>query len=316
MHSYLPSMKQEPRTLRGFTLVELLVVITIIGILIALLLPAVQAAREAARRMQSMNNLKQIGLAMVTYEQTWKAYPYIRTKWDAYGANWAFGLLPFMEQQAVFDSLVENKKVWEPENSIAMRTPISAYINPSRRGADDRSPFDNANNVGPPGMEGQKLAACGDYAANRGWYNPSDAPYAGTCAQPFRPKYSGPFSVWTGYAPTVFTNVNSAMVTDGLSNTIAVGDKWLATKDIGTVVYDSAFFAVDQANTYERGAESGFPIGNDVTSADIFGSPTGNSAAFVFLDGHVSAIDYSTPVSVLKNLCAVGDGNVVSGGEY
>ncbi len=63
---------------RGFTLVELLVVITIIGILIALLLPAVQAAREAARRAQCVNQMKQIGLAMHNYVPTWNAFPWMR----------------------------------------------------------------------------------------------------------------------------------------------------------------------------------------------------------------------------------------------
>src|SRR5881396_964674 len=101
---------------RGFTLVELLVVIAIIGILVALLLPAVQAAREAARRSQCGNNLKQIGLAMHNYEDTWKVFPPARVGCDGSNtyqctgantipANQGLGalaaILPFAELQTV-----------------------------------------------------------------------------------------------------------------------------------------------------------------------------------------------------------------------
>ena len=97
------------RNRRGFTLVELLVVIAIIGILVALLLPAIQAAREAARRTQCVNNLKQIGLALQNYHDTHRNFPYgsfnLREVWPSTGSNWRALILPFMEQGTVHEQL-------------------------------------------------------------------------------------------------------------------------------------------------------------------------------------------------------------------
>ncbi|MBI2477956.1 MAG: DUF1559 domain-containing protein, partial [Planctomycetia bacterium] len=83
------------RMRRGFTLVELLVVIAIIGILVALLLPAVQAAREAARRMQCSNNLKQLTLAMHNYHDTYKSFPPAGITHNQ--LSWHVFILPFIE---------------------------------------------------------------------------------------------------------------------------------------------------------------------------------------------------------------------------
>jgi len=88
----------------GFTLVELLVVIAIIGILIALLLPAVQSAREAARRTQCSNQLKQIGLALQNYHDSHKKFPH-GTRWPIGAPNWRVMVLPYLEQNALYDQL-------------------------------------------------------------------------------------------------------------------------------------------------------------------------------------------------------------------
>ena len=100
-----------PRARRGFTLVELLVVIAIIGILVALLLPAVQAAREAARRTQCTNNLKQLGLAVHNYENTNKELPPggLTPTGGSYGHSWWVRILPYIEQGNVYDKFDQRK---------------------------------------------------------------------------------------------------------------------------------------------------------------------------------------------------------------
>ncbi|MEM8946341.1 MAG: DUF1559 domain-containing protein [Planctomycetota bacterium] len=134
---------------RAFTLVELLVVIAIIGVLVALLLPAVQAAREAARRIQCQNNLKQMGLASLNHESTYGFYPTGGWSYDwgpdpdrGFGedqpGSWMYGLLAFMEQNNLRDlgaGLLNGSADHQAALTQLFQTPVAAYTCPSRGAA-------------------------------------------------------------------------------------------------------------------------------------------------------------------------------------
>ncbi len=184
----------------GFTLVELLVVITIIGILIALLLPAVQAAREAARRMYCTNNFKQIGLAILNYESSFGVFPPPSTRtYSKNNVEYVYKkhgmltfILPFIEQQAVYDKYHWDADYDDKEgvNDEATKINISLFICPSApRGRQWIT--DYAANV-KVGLHIQ-LVANGHVRDRSNWYN---------LFQPIK------------YGPT-----RAADVRDGLSNT-------------------------------------------------------------------------------------------------
>lgn len=153
----------------GFTLVELLVVIAIIGILVSLLLPAVQAAREASRRMQCGNNLKQMGLAMHNYHATHRQFPpgYLSyptsngsgpasaqidsLTWDgAPGWGWGSMILPFLEQTTTAASLQYTRPIWDVANLATIEHKLAVYLCPSASGGNDA--FVVTDKIGNPLM--------------------------------------------------------------------------------------------------------------------------------------------------------------------
>ena len=130
-------MKQRQRT--AFTLVELLVVIAIIGVLVALLLPAVQAAREAARRTQCRNHMKQFGLALHNYHDTIRILPPAIQFWngddartsDNLRANWIILILPYIEQRPLYESFDFNVPISHANNRDERGTKVSNFMCPS-----------------------------------------------------------------------------------------------------------------------------------------------------------------------------------------
>ncbi|MEX0613981.1 MAG: DUF1559 domain-containing protein, partial [Pirellulales bacterium] len=297
------------RPLHGFTLVELLVVIAIIGTLVALLLPAIQAARESARRSQCMNNLKQIGDAIQIYHDVKKQFPMGRNGRDQYTVSWAYYLLPQIEEQSLYDAYNENKRVDDPVNAPTMRTPIAIYACPSRRPpAADRN-FDDNDDPPTPDMQG--VASLGDYAANAGIEEDT-----GLEAE----DYIGPGVIDVTDAGPIFTgsNISARRVLDGLSKTLAVGEKHIRPiePDWDEVMIhfeqgDTAFLAGDHIFSILRCTEEGLATGPDDDEDEKFGGPHPGVTLFVFLDAHVEAISNDIEIEALEGLSTIGGGEIV-----
>jgi prepilin-type N-terminal cleavage/methylation domain-containing protein len=136
-HVMMENLRERVHRQSGFTLVELLVVIAIIGVLVALLLPAVQAAREAARRTQCVNSSKQIALAIHNYESANGAVPEnfrpsgTTFESDYVTIGWMQGILPYIEQQALFSRIDRKLPSLTGVNLEVARTPIAALLCPS-----------------------------------------------------------------------------------------------------------------------------------------------------------------------------------------
>lgn len=221
----------------AFTLVELLVVITIIGILIALLLPAVQAAREAARRMSCGNNLKQLGLALHNYHQVWNQFPLgaVHDSWtwsqidpDHHG-SFLVALLPYVEQQTIYDECNFNQNTSYTsrigdDGQFIHELIIPTYICPS----DEKPQFWDGNphyHGAASSTKGQKRATA-NYGACIGNQYFSICPFQGNMFGTGPRSHSDTLNgnEISGVFGHMAWSASIAEITDGTSNTIAIGE--------------------------------------------------------------------------------------------
>ena len=239
----------------AFTLVELLVVIAIIGVLVALLLPAVQSARESARRASCTNNLHQIGVALQSLHNDHQKLPPSRY-FNGY-PTWFAILLPYVEEQNLGQLWHLEEPFYADGNKTARETSVDIFRCPSRGGPD--LVVDSQGNSG----DIVTLGASGDYAGNAGSDNPRGEfpaywyPHANgvliTARMFFIPNY--PDRRWQ-------SEISFQRITDGLSKTLLVGEKHIP---YGNLDAQGSLYNGDNQNNCARVAGRHAPLAGDPT---------------------------------------------------
>lgn len=335
---------------RGFTLIELLVVITIIGILVGLLLPAINAAREAARRISCCNNLKQMGIAMNNHLTTYKSIPTGGWGWNWVGdpnrgfglrqpGNWAYCLLVWMERKDIWGfgkgldfskSPTQFKTAVQPQ----VLSRVAEYYCPSRaRGGDlyadswggaGSQPYVNVTLPPPPPGQQFPLVNRADYAACVG--DGTDNEHDGGPSKLDDPGYT--FQTAGLYTGVVYqhSQVTINMIKDGVSHTMFVGEKYLQLDHYtdGQDPADNESMTTGFDNDYMRVTNINYPPAVDTPSTarntpanptKLFGSAHSSGFNCVFCDGSVHNIDYEIDTKVYANIGNRADGKSVTSSQ-
>ncbi|MCX7665240.1 MAG: DUF1559 domain-containing protein [Gemmataceae bacterium] len=303
---------------RGFTLIELLVVIAIIAILIGLLLPAVQKVREAANKASCGNNLKQIGLALHNYHDSFGAFPPGGiTEGPCCGTqsrtNWAIEILPFMEMDALYNTYIQTQTNENAANAFTRTQRVKSYACPSDLQQELLNPASGPG-AGLQYMTGSYRAVSGraNITAPLGWFDNSEG---SALPQHFRGILH---TVWSqlGLAQETF-----ASITDGASNTLMVGEYHTRTQPRRRTFWAYTYTSYNQSSVhpashtylpdFTRCEQISASLGLDNRPCRrAFGSFHPNGANWVMGDGSIRFFRSSVDMNLLANMATISGGEV------
>jgi len=324
------NMRTSKRSKNGFTLVELLVVIAIIGLLVALLLPAVQQAREAARRVTCINHLKQIGLAIHNYHGARRFLPPSRLNRSG-GVAWTVQIMPYIEDTVLYGQWDLNRWYYDQGESVeegdALRaTAVTIFFCPSRRTATTApglSTRGDKPDIRFSGSRNHYPGALGDYACCVGTSVKDDWDLAGPGGNgalivadwEFERPLRSPRIIETWQSQTKFTKIK-----DGLTHTIFVGEKHVLPGTFGkntpanviAQTGDGSIYNGDHPWVISRSAGVDNPLADRHSPFDSqFGSWHSATCQFAMGDGSVQSFSTSIDTSVLGRLAHRSDGQIV-----